>query len=255
MTTPPRILALWSAPRSRSTAFLRMMVERGDFLVIHEPFSHCMDFGEAMVGSDRVRSEPELIEAILDLSRQTPVFFKDTTDFYYPYLLTNSRFLREATHTFILRHPAPVIASHFALNPALTCAEVGIERLAEIYDAAAIQAGRAPVVIDSEDLIRRPHETVAAYCGAVGIPPLPGRLAWQPGVLPEWERTSRWHASTAASSGFSAQTQQYPHGVHNNPVLARYLRHHLPHYQRLWNARLTLPVAAHQLGPHPVSAS
>jgi hypothetical protein len=215
-----------------------MMVERGDFLVIHEPFSHCSDFGVAEVGPERVQSEPELIEAILNLSTTSPVFFKDTTDFHYPHLLTHTRFLREATHTFILRHPAAVIASHFALNPQLTCAEIGIERLAEIFEAVVAETGRTPVVIDSEDLVDRPAATVAAYCAEVGIPARPEALTWAPGVLPAWARTSRWHASTAQSSGFTGQARQYQDGVENNPVLAGYLAHHLPYYERLWSARL-----------------
>ncbi|WP_214327458.1 hypothetical protein [Nonomuraea sediminis] len=45
-----RIIALWSAPRCRSTAFLRMMRQRRDCLVIREPFSHVADFGEARFG-------------------------------------------------------------------------------------------------------------------------------------------------------------------------------------------------------------
>jgi len=32
------MLMLWSAPRSRSTAFYRMMIERGDFTGVHEPW-------------------------------------------------------------------------------------------------------------------------------------------------------------------------------------------------------------------------
>jgi hypothetical protein len=34
------IVPLWSIPRSVSTGFERMMMERGDFKVIHEPFSY-----------------------------------------------------------------------------------------------------------------------------------------------------------------------------------------------------------------------
>jgi hypothetical protein len=41
------LLMLWSAPRSRSTAFFRMMAERGDFMMVHEPFSYLAEFGYA----------------------------------------------------------------------------------------------------------------------------------------------------------------------------------------------------------------
>ena len=32
-----RVIWLWAHPRSRSTAVLRMMLERGDVTVVHEP--------------------------------------------------------------------------------------------------------------------------------------------------------------------------------------------------------------------------
>jgi hypothetical protein len=40
------VLALWSAPRARSTAFFRSMLERGDLLALHEPFEGLMYFGD-----------------------------------------------------------------------------------------------------------------------------------------------------------------------------------------------------------------
>ena len=43
------VFALWSAPRARSTAFFRSMVERGDLLALHEPFWNLRDFGETEV--------------------------------------------------------------------------------------------------------------------------------------------------------------------------------------------------------------
>jgi hypothetical protein len=150
----PRLIALWSAPRSRSTAFERMMIERGDFTVVHEPFSHLVDFGVARVVDRDVRSERALIDALRALPGN--VFFKDTTDFHYPGLLADGAFLRYAVHTFIIRHPREVIASHLALNPDLDRDEVGIERLYGIYEAVVRAGTRDPVVVDSDDLIDRP---------------------------------------------------------------------------------------------------
>src|SRR5437763_104256 len=56
------IVALWSAPRCRSTAFLRMMVERGDFTVLHEPCSQLKNFGCAYV-ADRWEARPTIVRA------------------------------------------------------------------------------------------------------------------------------------------------------------------------------------------------
>jgi hypothetical protein len=248
MSQPPRTLALWSAPRSRSTAFLRMMVERGDHTVLHEPFSHVVNFGSTSVAGETVRSEADLIAAIRGLPAHTPVFFKDTTDFHYPGLLADERFLREATHTFIIRHPADAIASHFALNQRLDRDEIGFARLAEIYDAVLAATGRAPVVIDSDDLVANPEGTVRAYCEAVGVDFRPHALRWDAGLRPEWRSTSRWHASTSRTEGFSAAAPRYAQTTDNNPLLAGFLAYHLPFYERLRAGRLTLADARRTMG-------
>ncbi|CCH32943.1 sulfotransferase family protein [Actinosynnema sp. NPDC047251] len=239
--TAPPVLALWSAPRSRSTAFLRMMRERGDHTVLHEPFSHVVNFGRTEVDGRPVHGETELIAAIRALGHREPVFFKDTTDYHYPGLLGHAEFLREARHTFIIREPAEVIASHFALNRDLGLAEIGIERLHEIYQAVHAATGERPVVVTAEDLIARPRQTVRAYCSAVGIPFRAEAMTWQPAVLPEWRSTLRWHGATSRTSGFTELASTYPDTVHNNPVLAGYLEHHLPYYTDLLRYRLLVP--------------
>jgi hypothetical protein len=48
------LLMLWASPRSRSTAFFRMMAERGDFTMVHEPFSYLAEFGYASIADQRI---------------------------------------------------------------------------------------------------------------------------------------------------------------------------------------------------------
>jgi hypothetical protein len=43
------VFALWSAPRARSTTFLRSMVERGDMVAVREPFCDLAGLGETDV--------------------------------------------------------------------------------------------------------------------------------------------------------------------------------------------------------------
>jgi Sulfotransferase domain len=234
----PSILALWSAPRCRSTAFARMMAERGDFRMLHEPFSHVMNFGEADVGGRLVRSEQELIPALWRLAEACPLFFKDTTDFYYPRLLADRAFLADPVHTFLIRHPAEAIASHYALHPGLQRDEIGFAWLAEIYDAVADATGVPPVVIDAADLVASPAETVLAYCRAVGIPFVPEALSWRPGMHRAWQRTNRWHETAGRTTGFVRTEPLHPETVAADPLLAGYLKYHLPHYERLKAAAL-----------------
>lgn len=227
------VLALWSAPRCRSTAFARMMMERDDRVVVHEPFSLVADFGEAKVGNRVTRTHEEVLTALRAIAAERPVFFKDTTDFHYPALLADQDFLTVATHTFIVRHPAEAIASHHAINPELSRDEVGFAWLHEIFTAVRAATGGTPVVIDSDDLLDRPEETVRAYCAAVGIPFMPEALNWQMGMRPEWQSTSRWHESTSATTGFQRGARDGAEALAANPVLCDYLDFHLPYYEQL----------------------
>lgn len=237
-TSEPRLLALWSAPRSRSTAFSRMMIERGDFRVVHEPFSHLKNFDEATVGETVVRSEPDLMAALTRAAADGPLFFKDTTDYHYPGLLAATDFLRGTTHTFIIRHPAEAIASHAAMAPDLDRDSVGFAWLAEIYDAVAAATGTDPVVVDSDDLVDRPQETVRAYCAAVGIPYVAEALSWDRGMQESWRLTGRWHESTSQTGGFVRTGTESRAAVERDPRLAEHLAFHLPYYEKLRDRRL-----------------
>ncbi|MFF5173749.1 hypothetical protein ACFY3U_14040 [Micromonospora sp. NPDC000089] len=232
------VLALWSAPRSRSTAFARMMAERNDHLVVHEPFSQVVDFGEAKVGDRVAHSEQDVLAALRAVAAERPVFFKDTMDFRYPALLADRAFLKAATHTFIIRHPTEAIASHFALNPNLGRDEIGFAWLCEVFDAVRSATGTTPTVIDSDDLLDRPEDTVRAYCAAVGIPFVPEALSWRPGMRPEWQATGRWHQSTSQTTGFGRKAGDSAAVVDANPVLRGYRDYHLPYYERLRVAAL-----------------
>ncbi|MFF0429666.1 sulfotransferase family protein [Streptomyces sp. NPDC004520] len=238
--TPEKIpvLALWSAPRCRSTAFARMMAERDDHAVVHEPLSLVVDFGEVQVGDRIAHNEQDVLAALRAIAVEKPVFFKDTTDFHYPALLADEEFLAAATHTFIIRHPAEAIASHHKLNPDLGRDEIGFERLYEIFTAVQAATGTTPVVIDSDDLLDRPAETVRAYCEAVGIPFVPEALSWQPGMRSEWQSTSKWHQSTSQTAGFARSSGAAVETVAADPKLSAHLDYHMPYYEKLRAAAL-----------------
>jgi Sulfotransferase domain len=236
------IVVLWSAPRCRSTAFARMMIERGDFEVVHEPFSHAVDFGESNVGHRTVHDQHEVMVALRELAAEVPVFVKDTTDFRYGDLLADVDFLRRCRHSFLIREPAAAIASHARLNPALGRDEIGFAWLHEIYLRVVETTGQRPAILDSDDLLRDPVAAVRAYCATMAIPFRGDALTWQPGMPPQWARSARWHTDAADSTGFhSGRTG--PPAVHiaRHPVLGAFYRHHLPHYQTLHELRLHCP--------------
>lgn len=217
------------------------MAERGDFTIVHEPFSLVTDFGEATIGDRIVQSQCDVVDALRALAQDAPVFFKDTTDFHYPALLSDRAFLRQAVHTFIIRHPAEAIASHFALNADLNRDEIGFGRLYEIFRHVRDETGKSPLVIDSDDLLNHPAETVRKYCAAVGIPFLPDALSWDPGMRSEWQTTNRWHETTSKTSGFDQGARKASDAldlIAANPKLQSFVEYHEVFYYKLRSAKL-----------------
>jgi len=237
------VFALWSAPRARSTAFFRSMVERGDLIALHEPFYNLQDYGETEAGERTTLTSPEALLAWLrDGPHDRDVFLKETTDHRHQAVLTDRRFLADARHAFLLRRPEEIAASYHALFPRMSINAIGLEAMHELHAAVVDAGGRPPVVIDSDDLVSRPEATMAAYCAAVGLPFVAEALTWEPGERQEWQRTARWHAAVSASSGLSSRpATEYEATVETSDHLARYAAHHRPFYEELHARRLGVP--------------
>jgi hypothetical protein len=244
MNTAPKpgILALWSLPRARSTVFYRVMLERGDLLALHEPFCNVADYGETDVDGEVVRSANELIGAMRHHATDKLVFFKDTTDHRYPEMLVDREFLRQARHTFLIRRPDEVAVSFLAIKPDMVVEEVGLELMHEIYCAVRDLTGEPPLVVDSDDLVTAPAQTIAAYCAAVGLTFLEEALRWQPSARPEWRRTDRWHQGVNSSTGIVAQRSEHSAEVVHDPRVRRFAEHHEPFYRELYARRLEVSV-------------
>ena len=237
----PGLTALWAAPRSRSTAFFRYMVEHGGLVALHEPFDNIGDHGSTEVNGHLVADPAELITTLLGLAGTATVFFKETTDRRHQAVLADQRFLAEVTHTFLIRAPAETVASCYALQgPRLTLAEIGLEHAYDLYRAIVAAGGAQPVVVDSDDLIADPAATMAAYCAATGIPFRPSALHWSPGERDEWRLSARWHKRVSQTSGFTQSASSYEITTANNAMLARYYAHHEPFYRELRAHRITI---------------
>ena len=233
------VFALWSAPRARSTAFFRSMLERGDLLALHEPLEGLIYFGDTEVEGRTFELPASLLAWLREETHAISVFLKETTDYRVrEVVLADRRFLAEARHAFLIRRPEEIAASLYALAPDMRIEGIGLEAVYELHAAVRDAGGHRPVVIDSDDLVARPEATMAAYCAAVELPFIPRALTWEPCDRPEWRRSARWHADVSASSGFEPRERRYTHTVESSDELARFAAHHLPYYEQLHAQRL-----------------
>jgi hypothetical protein len=235
MTKP---LALWAVPRSLSTAFERVFVERGDFEVFHEPFSASYYFGPGRRSDRFAEREPkeehhhENVLRKLLAPGDKPVFFKDMA--YHVAGFMDREFVQNFTNTFIIREPKQVLSSLYEMWPDFTIEEAGYEQLYRLSRYAA-ELGQESVIVDAQDLSENAEGTVATYCEALGIPFKPEALSWEPREVPEWKMWGEWHTDAQESTGIDEISQEdvslpaYLHGIYERS---------LPYYRELHEKRL-----------------
>jgi hypothetical protein len=243
------IIALWTHPRSVSTAFERIMLERGDMKILHEPFSYLYYFKEKKAAaiayqsnenSEQPRCYEEIKKNIIDVSNKTPVFFKDMCYHCYDDLINDDNFLKMMKNTFLIRDPAKSIPSHFKMNPDVTLDEIGYEKEYNLFQKVANLTGTSPTIIDSQDLIQNPHIIIKKYCESLNLPFIENSLNWEKGHKKEWDTWKYWHKSVSSSKKIEKIESIYQENIENNKKIRDYYNHHLPFYNKLFKSRKIL---------------
>ncbi len=241
-----KILALWSTPRSRSTAFLWMIRQRGDFVVLHEPFGRSAYNSEERIFNRMANILPQaehnyqnVLQRLLKVQEESQLFIKE-----FPYTfqhIVDDEFLTLFQHTFLVRHPRQVLPSYYNKMPDLTFEECGYEALLGMFNKVVELTGQIPVVINADDLISSSEDIVQKYCSKVGIPFVEKALNWDPpgdtNEIGWWDGTS-WVDDMRSSKGF--QNTEKPHylKIHENKELQSLYDQCLPLYEKLNEHRL-----------------
>jgi hypothetical protein len=233
-------IALWAVPRSLSTAFERVFVERDDLEVLHEPFSASYYYGEDRLSDRYSDVEPEAehnydrVLADVLKPRQKRVFLKDMA--YHAKGIMNPEFISKFVNTFILRDPKYVLSSLYKMWPDFTLEETGYEELYWAFRYAT-EAGEDPVVVDAMTFSENPVSILSAYCERVDLPFRPDALSWEPGEVEEWKSWEGWHEAAQRSTGIERAERRDPELPQE---LQEAYEHCLPYYYTL---------AAHTISP------
>lgn len=207
------VLALWATPRTVSTAFERMMIERGDHVVLDEPWSRAYYFGPERQSDRFALTFPEAtyaaVEAgVLAAGAESAVFVKDMAYHAAPGVTDDA--LASMTHTFLVRAPRAALASLHRRWPDFTDDEVGYAAQRSLFERVVRLTGSTPAVIDSDALRADPDRVVAEWARRVGIDHCPRSLRWEPGMRPEWQLWRDWYENVAASTGFAPPSPHEP---------------------------------------------
>lgn len=237
--TDTKPIALWSVPRSLSTAFERVFVERDDFEVLHEPFSAAYYYGTDRLSDRYSDEEPKAdysYESVLRevlRPREKRVFLKDMA--YQAKGVLDPGFIASFANTFIIRDPKYVIASLEKMWPDFTLEETGFEQVYWAFRYAT-EAGEDPVVVDAMTFSENPEAVLSAYCEHLGVPFDPRSLSWESREVEEWEMWDEWHDRAQQSTGIKRAERK-------DPALSKKAQeayeHCLPYYYHL--AAHTIP--------------
>lgn len=245
-----KILALWATPRSTSTAFERVMLNRGDLTCFHEPYSEAYYYGEDRRNDRYFKADSKLETSsgltfaslhnkLIKAAGDSQVFLKD---FAYSIIhMADDTFLDSFTHTFLIRNPEKVLTSMHARWPDVTLPEIGFEDLHTLYTRVADRYGKAPVVIDSDELLAEPAMGMKVYCNAVGIPFIPAAMSWEKrDENPTWNADEHgFHDNLKASTGLKIQKRDYP-PLNSSDDMMRLYKACKPHYDALFESRTRL---------------
>ncbi|MDQ2067628.1 hypothetical protein Q9295_14715 [Xinfangfangia sp. CPCC 101601] len=242
-----KIYALWSHPRSMSTAMERVMRERGDLDCAHEPFmyDYYVHRGIRVMPHFDVRPDhPVAYQAIrdhlLERSEKGPVFFKDMSYYVMPHILEDAAFAGRLVNSFLIRDPVASITSYFKLDPEVTLDEVGLEAQWNHYSALKA-AGGNPVVIRAEAVRADTRAAMASYWEKVGLPFSEAAFEWQSEKPKDWDQVGGWHGDVSSSNGIRPISEDEIRKTRENfdklaeahPKMRAYLDHHQVFYDRL----------------------
>jgi hypothetical protein len=203
-------LAMWSGPRNVSTAFMRSWENRLDTRVVDEPFyAHYLEVtGLDHPGRDEIIAHQEtdwrrVVESLLaPLPLGVGILFqKQMSHHLLPHM--GREWLASMTHAFLIRDPAPMLASLEEKLGRFDLEATGLPQQAEIFDDVLRRTGRVPPVVDAADLLAAPEAMLRALCAALDVPFSPRMLSWPAGPRATdgiWAK--HWYERVERSTGF-----------------------------------------------------
>ena len=205
-----RRIAMWSGPRNLSTAIMRSFGSRSDTFVSDEPFYGCF---LKSTGADHPMRE-EVIAAMdcdwrsvmasrrSDAPDGSPVWYQKHMWHHMAGPIGYDDF-DGFTHAFLIREPEPMIASYLRKRESAELANFGLDRQAEFFEREAERLGRAPPVIDANDVLTNPEGVLSKLCAVLDICWDRAMLSWEPGRREtDGPWAPHWYAAVEKSTGF-----------------------------------------------------
>ncbi len=205
-------IAMWSGPRNISTAMMRSFGGRSDCAVSDEPFygAYLKTSGQRQPMADEIIASMDCDwQSVADSMRGAipggkPIWYQKHMPHHMVADVSIADFPGHR-HAFLIRDPERVVASYAIKRVEVAADDLGYARQLEYADRVAQMTGKAPVVLDSADILRDPETHLRALCAALDIPWDAGMLSWQSGQRETdgiW--ASHWYGRVIETTEFGA---------------------------------------------------
>ncbi len=238
MPAPIRI-AMWSTPRSISTAMMRAFENRPDTAVVDEPFyaSYLACTGIDHPMRERVLAAyPTDWRVVVDtLLGQVPggrrIFYQKHMAHHLLAQFGRDWIVR-CRNAFLIRSPERVLFSYMEKRRDVTPADIGFAQQWELFEREADRLGKAPPVIEAEDVLASPREALSHLCVGLEIPFTEAMLRWPKGPrISDGIWAPIWYDAVRRSTGFTPQKTSAPKPLRDE--LGKVADAARPYYQRL----------------------
>ena len=250
---PSTRVILWSAPRSTSTLFEHSVGRLNGVRTFHELYTNAAYFGEERTFQRYCHEPPTPHTKFSDIrtmleapySQNQAIFCKEMAYSITGHLEALPDGYR---HSFLIRKPRKTIVSMHRLAisgdapewSTFDPREVGFVDLWRLYEYVAASTSVIPVVIDSDDLLHKPHAALQAYCENVGLVFDENMLQWH--ATKNHERLDRWgsvwYQNLLHSTGFTQPTPSSPDATPLPAYIEAAIKNAEPYYEKLYARRL-----------------
>jgi hypothetical protein len=241
-------IAMWSGPRNLSTAMMRSFGNRTDTFVSDEPFYGC--FLKATGADHPMRDEviaamdcdwPSVSSALRGPAPDGSAIWYQKHMWHHMEGPVGYADFDGFTHAFLIRAPEQMIASYLRKRESAAFESFGLDRQTEFFEREADRLGRAPPVVDANDVLAQPEAVLAKLCAALGIPWDAAMLSWAPGRRgTDGPWAPHWYGAVERSRGFGSPET----GPVDLPEDARRLADRCrPFYEQLATHRIKVPAA------------
>ncbi len=247
-------IAMWTCPRSRSTAITRAFEQIDNCIIYDEPLGGCWlvntypDYEQIDYAPDYLSRYPDsdYSSIIKKLTGDLPEGKSFSFQKHMSYHLVpgfDKSWISQLRNFFLIRNPKEIVLSYWKARTASGLnwedAEFfGGEEYYQLFKEIEDLTQETPLIVDSGDLVKNPHSYLKVLCSKLAVDFSEKMLSWQPqktNVL-SWENTSleKFSEKVINSTGFFHESKE-----DNIPdILVPSINKCMPFYEKMYQYRL-----------------